>query len=136
MQLFIICVYFIPSRLRCVIEPTDSSYCENAGPIFDLISEKLGLEKPSKCVLILREAIPTIQIKDILGCQVIFGVKLRANAGEVGFPEFNEEDLSQVTEFLELDDGIPMNESCDQVMYEEEVVFPVSNAPLTSTSGG
>ncbi len=100
-----------------------------------MMTEKLGLEQTPKCMVVLREAFPSVQLKEIVGCQVIFGVKLKENASGTEFPEFSEEDLCQGQEMFELEDGLAVAESCDQQMFEENVLFTEASTPLPNNPG-
>ena len=126
---------FIVCRIRKILEPADPSYCENATAIFDLLTQKLGIQRKSKAVTLLHEAFPNVQLGDIRGFQVLFGVKQKDNIENVDYPVFTEEDLTLSDDIVSTDDADMVTDSSTQRVLEEQSPFVVGVPTSSSTPG-
>ena len=68
--------------------------------LFGFLSQKLGIEKDAQCLTLLREAFPNIEMKEIVDCQMVFGIKQKRNLEQVDLPIFTDEDQSHFDDVM------------------------------------
>jgi len=129
------------SWLHEIFEATDSSYCENMSVLFGFLSQKLGIEKDAQCLTLLREAFPNIEMKEIVDCQMVFGIKQKRNLEQVDLPIFTDEDQSHFDDvmlFLEHNSlAIDQKHSGEPSMVYSSTgtnIVPISDRMLFSSS--
>ena len=80
----------------------------------------------------LHEAFPHIEMKEILDCQMVFGVKLKSNIEDVQFPVFTNEEQSHNEDVMHFLDNCPIVN--EQKFFEEPSMAYTSSAGPTMTS--
>ena len=117
-----------------IFEATDSSYCENVSVLFGFLSQKLGIEKDAQCLTLLREAFPNIEIKEIIDCPMVFGIKQKQNLEQVDLPVFTDEDQSHFDDVMNFLDHNSL--AIDQKLCDEpSMVYSSTATNIVPTSG-
>ena len=76
-----------------------------------------------------------MQLKDIRGFQVLFGVKQKENIENIDYPVFNEEDLTLSEDIVSTDDADMVTDSSAQRILEEQSSFVVGVSTSSATPG-
>lgn len=122
--------------MRKIYEPADPSFCENASPLFDIFAQKFGVERQSQCLTLLQEAFPHIEMKEILNCQMILGIKQKSSLHGVQLPVFTDAEKSQNEDLMNYLDDNSTSEDHNLLDEPSMVYTSIASVPLTSSTPG